>query len=390
VTSHKDYYAVLDINPHADGRAIAEAYERLARRYQPDDSAPPTDPEGMREIDEAFDILDDPASRAEYDRLRSHVIATGDPPATIGVGWAPVREGSGLVDPVTAAAVPKQRPAWVAPALLALAALAFVTGAVALLLVALVGSADRTVTLASGLRYVEMAKGSGESPHLGNALTAHYTGTLEDGTEFDSSRNSNPFVFVLGAGEVIKGWDEGFATMRVGGKRKLIIPPDLAYGPQGTPDGTIPPNATIVFEVELLEIQPIGQEILTQSGLRYTDLDPGRNERRQAISPKEGEEVVVHYRGTLPDGATFVDTEAQGAPYTFVLSSGSEIRGFDEGISTMKVGGLRRLVVPPELAYGDEPKDFTVGDELVTIQPNTTVTFLIRLVGIQDPSAQGQ
>ena len=150
------------------------------------------------------------------------------------------------------------------------------------------------------------------------------------------------------------------------------------------------PNATLLFEVELLDIQPIGQEIVTQSGLRYTDLDPGRDERRQAVSPKEGEEVVVHYRGTLPDGASFVDTEVQGSPYTFVLGSGSEIPGFDEGISTMKVGGLRKLIVPPDLAYGDEPKDFTIGDKLVTIQPNTTVTFLVRFVGIQVPSAQGQ
>ena len=86
---------------------------------------------------------------------------------------------------------------------------------------------------------------------------------------------------------------------------------------------------------------------MTQSGLRYTDLDPGRDERRQAVSPKEGEEVVVHYRGTLPDGASFVDTEVQGSPYTFVLGGGSEIRGFDEGISTMKVGGLRRLIARP-------------------------------------------
>ena len=390
MASHKDYYAVLDINPHADGRAIAEAYERLARRYQPDDSAPPTDPEGMREIDEAFDILDDPARRAEYDRLRSHAIATGGTPATIGVGWAPIRKGSGFVDPVTVASPPKQRRDWVAPALLGLAGVVLVAGAIALLLVALASGGDRTVTLASGLRYVEMAKGTGETPRLGNALTAHYTGTLEDGTEFDSSRDGNPFVFILGAGEVIKGWDEGFATMHVGSKRKLIVPPDLAYGPEGTPGGPIPPNATLLFEVELLEIQPIGQEIVTQSGLRYTDLDPGRNERRQAISLKEGEEVVVHYRGTLPDGTSFVDTEAQGGPYTFVLGSGSEIRGFDEGISTMKVGGLRRLTVPPELGYGDEPKDFTIGDKLLTIQPNTTLTFLIRLVGIQDPSAQGQ
>ena len=388
--SHKDYYAVLDINPHADRRAIAEAYERLARRYQPDDSEPPTDPEGMLEIDEAFDILDDPERRAEYDGLRAHAIATDNTPATIGVGWAPVREGTGLVDPVTAAAAPKQRRDWVAPALLALAGLVFVAGAIFLLVLALGGGGDRTVTLASGLRYVEMVEGTGDSPRPGNALTVHYTGALEDGTGFDTSRDGNPFVFVLGAGEVIPGWDEGFATMRVGGKRKLIVPPDLGYGPAGAGEGRIPPNATLVFEVELLELQPIGQEIVTESGLRYTDLDPGRNERGEGISLNEGDAVVVHYRGTLPDGTRFVDTEAQGGPYTFVLSSGSEIPGFDEGISTMKVGGLRQLIVPPELAYGDELQDFTIGDKLVTIQPNTTLTFDIRLVEIQDPSAQGQ
>jgi peptidylprolyl isomerase len=390
VTSHRDYYAILDINPHADGRAIAEAYERLARRYQPDESAPPIDPQGMREIDEAFDILDDPERRAEYDRLRPHPIATGNAPEMIGVGWAPVKEGTGLVDPVTAAAVPKQRRDWVAPALLGLAGLVLVVSAIALLLIAFTTGSDRTVTLASGLQYVEVAKGSGESPRAGNALTVHYTGNLEDGTEFDSSRDGNPFVFVLGAGEVIKGWDEGFATMHAGSKRKLIIPPDLAYGQEGTPGGPIPPNATLLFEVELLEIQPIGQEIVTESGLRYTDLDPGRDQRRQAVSPKEGEEVVVHYRGTLPDGASFVDTEVQGSPYTFVLGSGSEIRGFDEGISTMHVGGLRRLTVPPELGYGDEPWDFTIGDKVVAVPPNTTLTFLIRLVGTQDTAAQGQ
>ena len=246
MTSHKDYYAVLDINPHADGRAIAEAYERLAREYQPDDSAPPTDPDGMREIDEAFDILDDPDRRAEYDKHRSHTIAAGEPPATIGVGWAPVSEGSGLVDPVMVVPAPKQRPAWVAPALLALAGLVFVAGAVFLLVLAL-GGGDRTVTLASGLKYVEIAKGSGESPRPGNALTVHYTGTLEDGTEFDSSRDGDPFVFVLGGGEVINGWEEGFATMHAGGKRKLIIPPDLGYGPEGTPGGPHPAERDAPF-----------------------------------------------------------------------------------------------------------------------------------------------
>ena len=86
----------------------------------------------------------------------------------------------------------------------------------------------------------------------GVLATVHYTGTLEDDTVFDSSLSRDPFQFTLGIGQVIKGWDEGVASMRVGGKRRLIIPSELAYGEQGV--GDIPPNATLIFEVELLEI----------------------------------------------------------------------------------------------------------------------------------------
>ncbi len=111
-----------------------------------------------------------------------------------------------------------------------------------------------TVTTDSGLKYVDLVEGTGASPQNGQTLVVHYTGTLEDGTQFDSSRDRDrPFSFKLGAGQVIRGWDEGFATMRVGGRRTLIIPPDLGYGARGA-GGVIPPNATLIFDVELLRV----------------------------------------------------------------------------------------------------------------------------------------
>ena len=117
------------------------------------------------------------------------------------------------------------------------------------------GQTPQEVTTASGLKYTDVKVGTGPTAQAGQTASVHYTGWLMDGKKFDSSVDrKDPFSFRLGAGQVIRGWDEGVAGMQVGGKRVLIIPPDLGYGARGA-GGAIPPNATLKFEVELLGVR---------------------------------------------------------------------------------------------------------------------------------------
>lgn len=114
---------------------------------------------------------------------------------------------------------------------------------------------EKVVTTASGLKYIDTKVGTGAEAKKGDTVEVHYTGWLKDGKKFDSSKDrGQPFSFELGSGQVIKGWDEGVEKMKVGGTRKLIIPPDLAYGKRGA-GGVIPPDAELTFEVELLGIK---------------------------------------------------------------------------------------------------------------------------------------
>ncbi len=114
--------------------------------------------------------------------------------------------------------------------------------------------AKESILTASGLRITDIRMGEGAEATAGQNVSVNYKGSLESGKEFDSSYGRGPFQFPLGAGRVIKGWDEGVAGMKVGGKRKLVIPSSLGYGSRGAGNGLIPPNATLIFEVELLEI----------------------------------------------------------------------------------------------------------------------------------------
>jgi peptidylprolyl isomerase len=252
--------------------------------------------------------------------------------------------------------------------------------ALAVILVAC-GSKENVMTTDSGLQYMEIEEGSGPAPQQGDIVSVHYRGTLEDGTEFDNSHErGEPIHFALGRGQVIPGWDEGVALMKRGGKAKLTIPPELAYGERGA-GGVIPPNATLVFEVELVSIQPgspaaptkvdEADYVTTQSGLKYYDLEVG-----DGPAAENDHQVAVHYTGWLVDGTKFDSSVDRGQPFTFVLGAGQVIPGWDEGVVAMKVGGKRQLVIPPELAYGEQGAGGV-------IPPNATLIFEVELLGAQ-------
>ncbi len=114
---------------------------------------------------------------------------------------------------------------------------------------------NQEIKTSTGLKYIDMVEGDGSSPRNGRRVIVHYTGYLMDGTTFDSSVDKGePLSFIMGAQQVIQGWEEGIMTMNIGGKRKLIVPPDLGYGAEGYP-GFIPGNAVIIFDIELLDVQ---------------------------------------------------------------------------------------------------------------------------------------
>jgi peptidylprolyl isomerase len=150
---------------------------------------------------------------------------------------------------------PSEQPAARKPAMAETAAPPETTVTAGVTTAASAAGSEKMMTTASGLQFSDLVVGSGASPQVGQVAVVHYTGWLKDGTKFDSSLDrGQPFEFAIGRGMVIKGWDEGVSTMKVGGKRRLVIPPALGYGAQGA-GGVIPPNAELTFEVELLGVR---------------------------------------------------------------------------------------------------------------------------------------
>ena len=226
----------------------------------------------------------------------------------------------------------------------------------------------------SGLKYLDIEEGSGEPPTKGHTVVVHYTGWLwvndARGEKFDSSADRGvPFAFHVGDGEVIKGWDEGVSGMKMKGKRQLIIPPDLAYGERGA-GGVIPPNATLMFEVELLEVWE-----KSESGLEYFDTKVGTG-----AEPKTGQTCVMHYTGWLwqnnAKGKKFDSSVDRDEPFAFSIGQGDVIKGWDEGVSTMKVGGKRKLLIPAKLGYGDRGAGGA-------IPPKATLLFEVELLKVR-------
>ncbi len=236
------------------------------------------------------------------------------------------------------------------------------------------------VTLPSGLQYEIIQEGNGQKPEVGDKVTVHYTGTLKaTGDKFDSSLDrGQPFSFPVGQGRVIPGWDEGILLFNVGTKARLIIPSNLAYGPQDRPG--IPANSDLIFEVEILDIDHIephkvydvsGMEPqTTNSGLQYYIIEEGTGPQAKA-----GDMVSVHYYGYLKEGETrFDDSFSRGEPIQFPLGSGQVIPGWEEGIALLKEGSKAKLVIPYALAYGEQGRG--------PIPPAADLVFDVELVKI--------
>ena len=245
-------------------------------------------------------------------------------------------------------------------------------------------------TLAGGLVLDDFLIGTGEEAKPGSEVSVHYTGTLADGTVFDTSKKRNrPYTFTIGQGRVIKGWDMGVPGMKVGGKRRLTVPAELGYGPRGK--GKIPANSQLTFTIELLEALPPlpdakGDEAFAGEPLQKTELEGGlvieefaAGEGRAAAA---GDKVAVHYTGKLDDGTVFDSSVTRKKAISFALGSGKVIKGWDLGIEGMKVGGLRRLTIPAELAYGSRAKG--------KIPADSRLTFTVELMSVRDAPAQPQ
>ena len=237
---------------------------------------------------------------------------------------------------------------------------------------------DPKTTTASGLQYSVLKKGdSTESPAMGDRVKVHYTGWLTNGTVFDSSRKrGQPSEFFLG--EVVAGWNEGLQLMTVGSRFKFTIPADLAYGTQGSPP-TIPADATLIFDVELLsfDVMPKFRKLdadatkTTESGLKYQILEPGTGDSPKVDDPLEFELAFWSTEGQL------LHMSARQGQTMKARASDMQLPVLKEAFALMKKGARFVFEVPPALAFKDQPQG--------PLPPNSVTIWELRLINVFEP-----
>jgi len=235
----------------------------------------------------------------------------------------------------------------------------------------------------STLQIDDIVIGQGPQVLSGDFLIMDYVGvSYSTGLQFDASWDrGQPFPFELGAGRVIKGWDEGIAGMAVGGRRTLTIPPELAYGETGSGSGSIGPNETLVFTVDLLASVPqslkkptVEVQEVAPEGLTFEDAILGSG---STVIP--GSILYIHYVGVAQSSGEQFDSSwdrGRSEFIGFISGAGNVIEGLDQGMIGMKVGGRRTIVIPSSLAYGENG----AGNGLIA--PNETLIFTVDLLGI--------